>query len=171
MHRHRGVIFCAVPARFVAVLPSAERKVSNPASRIRAIVHWTIAFRYSNLSGTDFSKKKTHTIWCAFSFWRYRPDLNWRITVLQTGALPLGYGTIYKSGTRGYVPDLFGAGDEVRTRYLHLGKVALYRMSYTRKFGADRRNRITSIPNSQSLVPPVGIEPTTRGFSVRCSTY
>ena len=27
-------------------------------------------------------------------FWRYRPDLNWRITVLQTVALPLGYGTI-----------------------------------------------------------------------------
>ena len=52
------------------------------------------------------------------------------------------------------VPNLFGAGDEARTRYLHLGKVALYRMSYTR-----------------ILVPPVGIEPTTRGFSVRCSTY
>ena len=26
----------------------------------------------------------------------------------------------------------YGAGDEARTRYLHLGKVALYRMSYTR---------------------------------------
>ena len=34
-----------------------------------------------------------------------------------------------------------GAGDEARTRYLHLGKVALYRMSYTRM-----------------LVPTVGIE-------------
>ena len=74
--------------------------------------------------------------------WRYRPDLNWRMRVLQTLALPLGHGTG------------FGAGDEARTRYLHLGKVALYRMSYTR-----------------ILVPPVGIEPTTRGFSVRCSTY
>ena len=49
---------------------------------------------------------------------------------------------------------LYGAGDEARTRYLHLGKVALYRMSYTR-----------------IMVPPVGVEPTTRGFSVRCSTY
>ena len=47
-----------------------------------------------------------------------------------------------------------GADDEARTRYLHLGKVALYRMSYTR-----------------IMVPPVGVEPTTRGFSVRCSTY
>ena len=36
-----------------------------------------------------------------------------------------------KLGTQ-RVPNLFGAGDEARTRYLHLGKVALYRMSYTR---------------------------------------
>ncbi len=27
---------------------------------------------------------------------------------------------------------LYGAGDEARTRYLHLGKVALYQMSYIR---------------------------------------
>ena len=32
-------------------------------------------------------------------------------------------------------PILFGAGDEARTRYLHLGKVALYQMSYTRDNG------------------------------------
>ena len=30
---------------------------------------------------------------------------------------------------RGFI---FGAGNETRTRYLHLGKVALYRMSYAR---------------------------------------
>ena len=30
------------------------------------------------------------------------------------------------------VPYLFGAGDGARARYLHLGKVALYQMSYTR---------------------------------------
>ena len=28
---------------------------------------------------------------------------------------------------------VYGAGDEARTRYLHLGKVALYQMSYTRR--------------------------------------
>ena len=51
-----------------------------------------------------------------------------------------------KCGTLG-VPH-FGAGDEARTRYLHLGKVALYRMSYTRICGptiagpgASGRNR------------------------------
>ena len=34
-----------------------------------------------------------------------------------------------------------GAGYEARTRYLHLGKVALYQMSYIRIFGASGRNR------------------------------
>lgn len=28
---------------------------------------------------------------------------------------------------------IFGAEDEARTRYLHLGKVALYQMSYSRE--------------------------------------
>ena len=37
-----------------------------------------------------------------------------------------------KLGTRCVPNHFFGAGDEARTRYLHLGKVALYRMSYTR---------------------------------------
>ena len=31
----------------------------------------------------------------------------------------------------------FGAGDEARTRYLDLGKVALYQMSYARKRKID----------------------------------
>ena len=56
--------------------------------------------------------------------------------VLQTLALPLGYSAVF-------VPDIFyaqrpvlipteekfGADYEARTRYLHLGKVALYQMS------------------------------------------
>ncbi len=54
-----------------------------------------------------------------------------------------------KLGTR-CVPNMFGAGDEARTRYLHLGKVALYRMSYTRINSADRRNRIPSIPTKST---------------------
>ena len=59
--------------------------------------------------------------------------MNWRITVLQTVALPLGYGTIYKNrNANAFLFYFIGAGDEARTRYLHLGKVALYRMSYTR---------------------------------------
>ena len=40
--------------------------------------------------------------------------------VLQTSALPLGYGTVK-------------AGNRVRTGDLNLGKVALYQLSYARK--------------------------------------
>ena len=67
--------------------------------------------------------------------------MNWRITVLQTVALPLGYGAmpfmIVYAGT--FVPMIFengkqvsvfrflvGAGYEIRTRDFHLGKVTLY---------------------------------------------
>ena len=74
-------------------------------------------------------------------FWRRHPDSNWRIKVLQTFALPLGYGAVC------------GAVDEARTRDLHLGKVALYQLSYYR-----------------IKVPRGGIEPPTRRFSVYCST-
>ena len=49
------------------------------------------------------------------------PRIELGIRELQSHALPLGYGTIKN-----------GAADEARTRYLHLGKVALYQMSYSR---------------------------------------
>ena len=67
-----------------------------------------------------------------------------------------------KEVTTYVVTSFFGAGDEARTRYLHLGKVALYQMSYIRK----SESRYYGFP----VVPSVGIEPTTRGFSVLCST-
>ena len=54
-----------------------------------------------------------------------------------------------------------GAADEARTRYLHLGKVALYQMSYI---------RVSRPLSADVVVPPIGIEPMTRGFSVPCST-
>ena len=59
--------------------------------------------------------------------------MNRGMKVLQTFALPLGYGT-----------EKIGAVDETRTRDLHLGKVALYQLSYYRL-----------------LVPWGGIEPPT----------
>ncbi len=98
--------------------------------------------------------------------------MNWRIRVLQTRALPLGYGTIYKNRNAfAFLFYLIGAGDEARTRYLHLGKVALYQMSYTRSLVPTVGMELLRFRISQYLVPPVGNEPTTRGFSVRCSTY
>ena len=59
--------------------------------------------------------------------WRCHPDLNWGVELLQSSALPLGYGTEWSKAA-----PKNGASDEARTRYLHLGKVALYQMSYTR---------------------------------------
>ena len=102
---------------------------------------------------------------------------------------------------------LNGAADEARTRYLHLGKVALYQMSYGRIFGAfvpapsrailanfgapakackarfcgekekiwysSQKSCLQDFPMNDRIfdvVPPIGIEPMTRGFSVPCST-
>ncbi len=53
--------------------------------------------------------------------WRRHPDLNRGIRVLQTLALPLGYGAEKKQ-----CGAVFGAGNETRTRDIHLGKVTLY---------------------------------------------
>ena len=63
---------------------------------------------------------------------RCHPDSNWRIKVLQTFALPLGYGT-----------NKNGAVDGTRTRDIHLGKVALYQLSYYRTMclGAESNHR------------------------------
>ena len=52
----------------------------------------------SNISlvpeGTNFIEKEKTRSRVSFFFWRYRPDLNWGMRVLQTLALPLGHGTI-----------------------------------------------------------------------------
>ena len=42
-----------------------------------------------------------------------------------------------------------GASDEARTRYLHLGKVALYQMSYTR---SDKGNYNSMTPQCQGEI-------------------
>jgi hypothetical protein len=48
--------------------------------------------------------------------WRRHPDLNWRIKVLQTSALPLGYAALYSWKKRkvGNLPFFnFGARDGI----------------------------------------------------------
>ena len=86
--------------------------------------------------------------------------------VLQTFALPLGHVTIMseKPAFGAGFHYLSGAADEARTRYLHLGKVALYQMSYGRILQSLYPE------TAKQVVPPIGIEPMTRGFSVPCST-
>ena len=63
--------------------------------------------------------------------------MNRGIADLQSAALPLGYGAVCIKQLRAQIINTRdclcnGAGNEARTRYLHLGKVALYRMSYAR---------------------------------------
>ena len=62
--------------------------------------------------------------------------MNRGIADLQSAALPLGYDAILVCRLLKAKPAnvFFGAGNETRTRYLHLGKVALYRMSYARRY-------------------------------------
>ena len=64
------------------------------------------------------------------SLWRCHPESNWG----SRSCSPLPYRLAMAP---------YGADDEARTRYLHLGKVALYQMSYIRIFGASGRNRTT----------------------------
>ena len=55
--------------------------------------------------------------------------MNWGIRVLQTHALPLGYGALYEIESENLAKcKIFtiGAEDEIRTRDVHLGKVTLY---------------------------------------------
>ena len=73
-----------------------------------------------------------------------------------------------RKGTAYAVPLFFGAGDGARTRYLHLGKVALYQMSYARRMrslltthGASGRNRT----NDTRIFNPLLYQLSYRGIS------
>ncbi len=64
------------------------------------------------------TEKSTCKLQVLFSLMEAPPRFELGIMVLQTNALPLGYSA-----------KKIGADYEARTRYLHLGKVALYQMS------------------------------------------
>ena len=52
-----------------------------------------------------------------------------------------------------------GADDEARTRYLHLGKVALYQMSYIRtKLTLYKFKKAISLPRTRSFKMPFGAD-------------
>ena len=69
--------------------------------------------------------------------WAYFLILVSRALALGKGEGPAGKCSVYMKKAKNrlklsFQPVLFGAADEARTRYLHLGKVALYQMSYGR---------------------------------------
>ena len=77
--------FCQLPLH-----KGAFSQLSNIARKILMIMH--------DLQNTPFksviTEQKNRNPNGFRFFWRYRPDLNWRMRVLQTLALPLGHGTI-----------------------------------------------------------------------------
>ena len=76
-----------------------------------------------------------------------------------SGKSSLAFDTIYAEGQRRYMESLSSYARQFLGQ-MEKPDVALYQMSYARIW---RRY-------SSTMVPPVGVEPTTRGFSVRCST-
>jgi hypothetical protein len=60
-----------------------------------------------------------------------------------------------------------GAGKEIRTLDLYLGKVSLYQLSYSR---TDSNKKPIHVDGLSNLVAWGGIEPPTQGFSILCST-
>ena len=89
-----------VPARFVTFFFPMERKIKVRLRRAVAGNCPPDSCIWVFKSDGPVSPKRKSTPDGVLFFWRYRPDLNWRITVLQTGALPLGYGTILERVTR-----------------------------------------------------------------------
>ena len=98
--------------------------------------------------------------------------------VLQTLALPLGYVTVCEKGQRILPLFFFGAGNEARTRYLHLGKVALYQMSYIRRWclrsesnqrHADFQSAALPTELQRQMATKKGLEPSTSGVTGRRS--
>ena len=71
--------------------------------------------------------------------WRHHPDLNWGVKLLQSFALPLGHGAI------------FGAGDEIRTRDICLGKATLYHWA-TPAYFCDIIYSVVESPRQQQIV-------------------
>ena len=102
--------------------PQADNEVDSKLS------NEVLATLITELCPADTNTKNKGLLTKSFIFWRRHPDLNRGIRVLQTRALPLGYSAIF------YCIKKNGADDEARTRYLHLGKVALYQMSYIRNW-------------------------------------
>ncbi len=82
--RYRPDLFAFLPKAKIKV-PHRPAGAGNARPRCIYIIQiWT----YIKITDTQMGIRY---------FWRYRPDLNWGMRVLQTLALPLGHGTIYEN--------------------------------------------------------------------------
>ncbi len=116
--------------RVTSTLGKSEWRDLNPRplgpepSALPAALHPDKRRRKNRLSACSFKRGATQTRTGGEDF--ADPCLTtwlWRRT-------PVRYALV--SPNRTPIERKFGASDEARTRYLHLGKVALYQMSYTR---------------------------------------
>ena len=111
------------------------------------------------------------------------PRFELGVELLQSSALPLGYGAIFdfvkfRAPFDRSATFYTGAADEARTRYLHLGKVALYQMSYARKWclrsesnqrHADFQSAALPTELQRQMATTKGLEPSTSGVTGRRS--
>ena len=90
--------------------------------------------------------------------------------VLQTFALPLGYGTKLRRTLCARRNN--GAVDETRTRDLHLGKVALYQLSYYRKWcpGTESNHRHVDFQSTALPTELPGLMATRKGLEPSTSS-
>ena len=108
-------------ARGTAVPRHAQRATNAPLGRFLASLA-----PCSTLCPLEPKNRRFCAVqaFCAAKPWRRANSL--RPSILISCRNPKKEVTTY------VVTSFFGAGDEARTRYLHLGKVALYQMSYAR---------------------------------------
>ena len=131
--------------------PAGGRRNCERRSRLRA-KRFPVSTTLANIylccnSAMHFTDTKKHLMRSAFLLWRHHPESNWGIKVLQTSALPLGYGAIW-SGKRGSNPpplpwqgsalpnELFpqyGASEWSRTTDTGIFSPLLYQLSYRGK--------------------------------------
>ena len=143
-----------------------ETRGSSPSSYRKTAVGiygWTRQFLGCQSPGNSCAAGvSTCGIYTVGFFWRRHPDLNRGIGVLQTPALPLGYVAI----------QITGANSSCSCYRLWSGRRGSNPLPPPWQGGALPDELRPQIYGSSEphMVPPVGIEPTTRGFSVRCST-
>ena len=115
--------------------------------------------------------------------WRRHPDLNRGIKVLQTSALPLGYVAVFffkalmfparLGGTSVYKQAIFRSSGLQKSTGTKCFVPVSFWSGLRGSNPPPRPWQGRALPNElnpHKVVPPVGIEPTTRGFSVPCST-
>ena len=77
---------------FILLRVRRINRCSPPSSRRRQ--RSSALDLYLQICPFMISPNKKRLVETSRFLWRYRPDLNWRMRVLQTLALPLGHGTI-----------------------------------------------------------------------------